>query len=153
MLEKANARDNGAYNDQSFMNGKGNVVGFLGEYMVAQAFPKFNHVDTYNHDFECGDITIDVKTKTQNVDFEPKGEYEASVTNESLNHQHPDCYIFCRIYKNKHTNKYEYGWILGAISYDDLMREGRQILKGTDEGNIVFKTNNINIRYDQLTQI
>ena len=152
MIEKATARDNGAYNDMSILGGRGNIVGFLGEYIFAEVCPTLTHVDKFDHDFELNDLTIDVKTKRQTVPYEPKGTYEASVTMESLQFQHPDYYIFCRIYTDE--NKiYRYGWVLGGISYDSLMTNGRYIKQGTVEGKYTFKKDNINIRYDQLQHV
>ena len=148
MIEKAKARDHGAYNSMSFQKGAGNVIGFLGEYMVEAVCPYLTLVDEYDHDFECNGTTIDVKTKQQNVPYEPKGYYEASVTVESLQFQHPDYYIFCRVHKDL-----KYGWVLGAISYDQLMKIGKRMVKGQDEGNMVFKSDSINVQYDQLTQL
>jgi hypothetical protein len=151
MLVKANDRDHGAYNKMSFMNGAGNVVGFLGEYMFESICDGARHVDEYNHDFEWNGVTIDVKTKSQNVPHQPKGFYEATVTTESLQFQHPDYYVFCRIVKV--DGEYKYGWVMGGISYNELMRVGRQVKKGDDEGNMVFKKDGINIRYDQLRAV
>ena len=151
MLTKAKARDQGAYNKMSFLKGGGNMVGFLGEYMFHSLCPSVKHVDSFDHDFEYNGVTVDVKTKTQNKPSEPLGHYEASVTVESLKFQHPDWYVFCRIYKE--AGEYKYGWVLGKISYDELMCVGRRVFKGQDEGNMVFKKDNINIRYDQLRPI
>jgi hypothetical protein len=148
MMELAMARDHGAYNSMSFLNGGGNITGFLGEYMVQRVCPELKHVDEYNHDFELGNVKIDVKTKHQKVPYEPKGSYEASVTVESLQFQHPDYYVFCRIHKV--GDEYKYGWVMGAISYDELMRVGRRVKAGEDQGNMVFKKDSINVRYDQL---
>jgi hypothetical protein len=151
MLSRANARDNGAYNEMSFLGGGGNITGFLGEYMVESVCKNLKLVDKFDHDFELGEITIDVKTKHQKVSYEPKGDYEGSVTVESLEFQHPDYYVFCRVYKDGNT--YKHGWVLGGISYSKLMRDGRRVMKGDADGNFTFKKDNINIRYDQLRHI
>ena len=151
MLELARGRDHGAYNSMSFMDGKGNIVGFLGEYMFKAICPQVEHVDSFNHDFEYNGITVDVKTKIQTVPHEPKGYYEASVTMDSLGHQHPDWYVFCRIYKK--DNAYLYGWVLGKISYKKLMEIGRRLKKGEDQGNMVCRKDCINVRYDQLLPV
>ena len=147
MMSKARERDNGAYNSMSFMNGAGNITGFLGEYMVSEIMPHLIHVDKFSHDFEYNGIKIDVKTKNQNIPADPLGYYEASVTVDSLKFQNPDYYIFCRVHGNS------YGWVIGAISYEDLMRNGKKMKKGRDEGNMIFKKDSINIRYDQLKEL
>lgn len=149
MIEKARARDHGAYNNMSFMDGHGNIIGFLGEYMVAEQCPHLIHVDKFTHDFEFNGNTIEVKTKAQNIPTKPKGTFEASVTRKSIDHQIPDYYIFCRIYKMKH------GWIMGAIASIDFLNIGRWLEKGTRDGDngYIVKESCINIRYNQLKPI
>lgn len=51
MIERAVARDHGKYNNRSFMDGKGNIVGFLGEYITNFIRPDFKHIDTFDYDF------------------------------------------------------------------------------------------------------
>ena len=132
MLEKARKRDEGQMNHRSFMKGKGNLVGFLGEYIVKEIRPDFKHVDSYNYDFTYKHGTVDVKTKYQTVEKEPDGYYEASVDVNSM-HQDVDKYIFCRIYRDKDGN-YPYGWILGGITKKDFLEKARKLKKGEQDG-------------------
>jgi hypothetical protein len=149
MIAKAHERDKGKYNDRSFMDGKGNFVGFLGEYITHAVRPDFKHVDTFNYDFLWKGRTIDAKTKHQTVPQTPPGYYEASVDVNSM-HQETDYYIFCRIYRK--VNEWPYGWILGGISKQDFLDKARKLTKGDQDGNngYVVKQDCYNIRYDQL---
>ena len=149
MVKTANERDQGAYNNRSFMNGGGNVVGFLGEYIVKEVRPDFEHVDTFNYDFISEDRTFDVKTKKQTVSRDPLPYYEASVDVNSM-HQDTNYYIFCRIFSN--DGEYPYGWILGIIGKQDFLDKSRKLKKGEKDGNngYVVKQDCYNIRYDQL---
>lgn len=153
MIEKAKLRDKGAYNNRSFMNGHGNLVGFLGEYITLAYRPDFQLINNFNYDLLFKDYRIDVKTKHQSVPQDPMGYYEASVDVNSL-HQELDFYIFCRIFK-KSDNEFPYGWILGAISKDDFFKYARKLKKGDADGDNGYKVRQdcYNIRYDQLKQI
>jgi hypothetical protein len=133
MMAKAIERDKGAYNNRSFMKGKGNVVGFLGEYIVQHIRPDFEHVDTFNYDFVSNERTIDVKTKYQTVSKDPLPYYEASVDVNSM-HQDTQFYIFCRIYRDRDGN-YPYGWILGGIGKEEFLKRSRRLYKGDQDGN------------------
>jgi len=152
MIEKAIARDKGKYNDRSFMDGKGNFVGFLGEYITHYVRPDFKHVDTFNYDFIWRDKTIDAKTKHQTVEYTPPGYWEASVDVNSM-HQETDYYIFCRIYKN--GDQWPYGWILGGISKEAFLCKSRKLQEGEQDGDngYIVKHDCYNIRYDQLRPI
>lgn len=160
MIQKATERDKGKYNNRSFMDGKGNFVGFLGEYITQYIRPELIHVDSFNYDFLLGKKKIDVKTKYQTIAYAPKGYYEASVDVNSM-HQETDYYIFCRIYREEHLidgkteYKYPYGWVLGGISKESFLKESRKLIKGELDGDngYIVKQDCYNIRYDQLKPI
>ena len=142
MVERAEARDCGQMNKNSFMKGKGNIVGFLGEEIVQSLSPSFIWADTYDYDFIYKKKhTVDVKSKCQTVDYEPKFFYEASVGKDSL-HQKTDFYIFCRVFRDKEGN-YPYGWVLGFMPKKLYFVKCKKLLKGT-----VDPSNNFHVRQD-----
>lgn len=149
--EKADAI--GCMGRRSFRHGKGNLVGFLGEEMVKETYPKFRHVDKYSHDFEYLGKTIEVKTKQQNIITAPKGDWEASIVSYSLdeNYQSPDRYIFCRVYRDKDGN-FPFGWILGSISCEKYKEKSRLLKKGNLDGDngYIVKNDCYNIFYEEL---
>lgn len=150
MIKAAKARDFGKYNEMSFMNGRGNVVGFLGEYMLHKLRPKYEHIDSFDYDFMAEGFRVDVKTKFQSVDRIPEGYYEASVTVDSMR-QNTDYYIFCRIYKNT-FGEMPHGWVIGSISKNKFLKKARRLAKGEQDGDNGYKVKQdcYNIRYDQL---
>ena len=149
MIEKAKERDKGKYNNRSFMNGDGNFVGFLGEYIVSFLRPDLIHVDCFNYDFLFRNLKLEVKTKHQTVPHSPRGDYEASVDVNSM-HQETDFYIFCRIYKIK--NEYPYGWVMGGISKANFLIQSRKLIKGDKDGDngYIVKQDCYNIYYNKL---
>jgi len=155
MIDKAIARDPGAYNDKSFMNGKGNRVGFLGEYMFHQVRPDFEHVDDFNYDFKGAfgkkAVTVEIKCKAQNVAFEPKHDYEASICKDSL-HQKPLYYAFCRVYFDKATKTYPHGWVIGAITRKKYFEKAEYLEKDTKSGNNDWTVTQdcYNLKYSKL---
>jgi len=150
MLEKANSRDNGKYNNRSFMGGEGNIVGFLGEYMVLSLRPEYEHIDSFDYDLMADGFKVDVKTKTQNVDRIPENYYEASVDVNSM-HQDTEYYIFCRVYKDKDGNM-PHGWVIGSISKKKFLEKARRLTKGDPDGDngYIVKQDCHNIKYDKL---
>jgi hypothetical protein len=154
MFDRATERDCGQMNRNSFMKGRGNIVGFLGEELVQSLSPDFKLVDGYDYDFEFRGLKVDVKTKRQTVAFAPKPDYEASIAQESL-HQKANCYIFCRVYQDPKTKEYPFGWILGAISKMRYFEMSRKLEKGQKDGNNGFVVVNDchNLEYRLLSPI
>lgn len=152
MLKKARERDNGKMNGRSFMNGYGNFIGFLGEYIVHSVRPDFKHLDSYDYDFLMGNQKIDVKTKKQTVNQTPLSTWEASIDVNSL-HQDANYYIFCRILKV--GDEYPWGWILGGISKSDYINKARKLTKGDLDGDNGFRVKQdcLNLEYSKLRQI
>ena len=154
MLMFATARDCGQMNSKSFMKGKGNIAGFLGEEMLKSYLPNLLLIDSYDYDFLYLDkYKIDVKTKFQSVNWAPKGTYEASVAKESL-HQRCDYYVFCRIYRDPQIS-YPHGWILGFMSKKRYL-ERANFLKKDDfnpSNKYYVKEDCWNLPYEQLFPI
>ena len=139
MLKEAGLRDTGAYGKTSFMNGKGNIPGFLGEYMVMSVLgDKCRLADEYDYDIICSEgRTIDVKTKVTTV--VPKPFYEASIAETSL-HQKVDEYVFCRVFKDK-AGTYTHGWVIGKITKANYFKQAVFLKKNT-----IDKSNNYKVR-------
>lgn len=152
MLDKAKARDDGQMNFRSFLKGKGNIIGFLGEYIVQSVRSDFKNVDSYDYDFLIGSQKIEIKTKSQSADQTPLSNWEASIDVNSL-HQDTNFYIFCRILKK--DDQYPYGWILGGISKKDYIDKSRRLAKGDFDGNNGYKVKQdcLNLEYINLRQI
>lgn len=150
MMKAARDRNLGRYNDRSFMDGDGNMVGFLGEYMVLSLRPDYEHADSYDYDLIADGFKVDVKTKAQGVSRAPSDYYEASVDVNSM-HQNTEYYIFCRIYQDKQGNM-PHGWVLGSISKKKFLKKARRLNKGEPDGDngYIVRQDCYNIRYDQL---
>ena len=154
MLQSSKLRDCGQMNSQSFMKGKGNIVGFLGEEMVLSLSKDFSLVDSYDYDFLFKDrYKIDVKTKYQTMSFAPKPNYEASVARDCL-HQRTDYYVFCRVYRDK-NGEYPYGWILGFISKKRYFENSKKLLKGDldPSNNFTVREECHNLPYSELFEM
>jgi len=100
----AKAKELGVLNN-SITRGKGNVIGFLGEVMVADYFGcKLDN--SYQHDLMSPNgILLEVKTKKTTVT--PKDYYEVSIARFNTK-QSCDYYVFCRVLEDQSI-----GWILG----------------------------------------
>jgi len=123
------------------MRGKqANLVGAYGEIMVFDHLtkiglsPKFVHKTT--HDIELGKYKIDVKTKERTV--APQPHYDCTVPAYNHSHQRPDFFIFVSMLSDKTKSQYRFnkGWILGKISYNDLEKSKKMWKAGeVDEDN------------------
>ena len=113
-IAKAKAKDLGVLKN-SIRKGEGNLVGFLGEELVLVAFPGSKSENTYQHDISTSDLTFEVKSKDRTVD--PLLHYEASVANYNTS-QRADYYVFTSIFRDKKTNAYTHGHIIGMVGKD-----------------------------------
>jgi hypothetical protein len=164
MLLKAQKRDPGrAFNNKSFMDGKGTLVGNIGDEIVGFHRPDFIPESTYDYDFvyvhNGKRWTIDVKTKYQSpLDIPPNdvGGWMASVCINSV-HQKTDYYTFCRVCKIKEGDKYNYpwGWVLGIISKKEFFDKAKLFRKGEKEGynGYAVKQDCYSLPYAQLYQL
>jgi len=152
MIARSRERDQGKYNDKSFMDGAGNFVGFLGEEITHKVRPDLEFVNSFDYDFKLKNQTVDAKTKHQSVPKTPKEYYEVSICKDSL-HQQVDLYVFCRIYVDK--EKYPYGWVLGGISKKEYFEKARFLKKGERDGDngYIVRQDCWNLRLDQLYPI
>lgn len=130
----------------SILKGKGNITGFLGEYMVAD-YLKAKIENTYDYDLVKHGIKIDVKSKK--CSSIPRIDYDCSVPAYNTK-QKCDYYVFTRILDNFQT-----GWILGIISKEKFFKNARLYKKGeVDKSNYLeFKEDSYNIKIKDLVEL
>jgi hypothetical protein len=104
--------------NNSIEKGGGNLYGFLGEILVAEAIGA-RHENSFEYDLvlphKGGDITIDVKSK--HCTSPPYPFYECSVADFNTD-QKCDYYVFVRIHKDL-----KLAWILGKIKRDEFYKK------------------------------
>jgi len=105
----------------SFMEGKGNFVGYLGEGMFLKAVGGMK-VHDIDHDIQFNTYKIEVKTK--NTTVEPRPHYMCSVSAFNTA-QKSDYYAFCRV--NLMENK---GWICGFYPTNKYLMDAKFYRKG-----------------------
>lgn len=115
------------YDKHSIRRGSGTLVGSLGEVIVHSVFPEWEWSNTFDYDFLLEGYKIDIKSKDRTVP--PKPHYEASISNYNPN-QDCDFYIFISILRNKNTNCYNKGYIIGGYSKANYYEDCRFIKKG-----------------------
>lgn len=145
MLEKAEekAKKLGELRN-SVSRGEGNIAGYIGEMVVAQAIDA-DVVDTYDFDLRTKEgKTIDVKTKRTTV--EPKEFYECSVAAFNTK-QKCDYYAFVRVLDN-----YKKAWLLGYYPKTKYFEDARFLKKGTKDGSngFIVKADCYNIEITRL---
>ena len=134
-IELANkmATNMGTLNN-SITKGQGNVIGFLGEIIVANELG-ISLDNTYDYDLVFDDKKIDVKSKR--VTSAPRDYYECSVA--ALNtRQRCDFYMFTRI-----KNDLSEGWILGYMDKEKYLSNSKFLKKGS-----IDPSNNWKVRTD-----
>jgi len=130
----------------SIMKGKQNLLGFLGEEIVA-SYLKAEISNTYEYDLKLGDKYLEVKTKDTSV--YPKMGYEVSVANYNTK-QKCDYYVFTRILADLSK-----GWILGYMPREEYYQRARRMTKDEVDGtnNFVVKANCWNMFIQDLKPI
>ena len=120
--------------NNSITKGEGNVIGFLGEIIVANELG-IALDNTYDYDLIFDDKKIDVKSKR--VTSAPRDYYECSVA--ALNtKQKCDVYMFTRI-----KSDLSEGWILGYLDKEKYLKDSKFLKKGS-----VDPDNNWRVRTD-----
>ena len=138
-LARQKSTDMGTLNN-SIMNGRGNIIGFLGEIVVYDFMKKINantHLtNTYDYDILYDNkIKLDVKSKRCTTT--PKDYYECSVANYNTT-QECDAYVFTRILENLSTV-----WILGYINTTEYYNKAKFLKQGE-----IDPDNNYRVRSD-----
>lgn len=115
------SREMGKLN-KSILKGGGNLAGFIGEF-VAQVIMGGRIENTYQYDLVLEDGTkVDVKTKQ--TGFEPKPEYDCSISSESKI-QDCDKYAFVRV-----KNDLTIAWFLGSVSKVEFFKKAIHFKRG-----------------------
>jgi len=135
----------------SIRKGKGNLVGFLGEEIVLKAFGDAESANTYQHDIRMMGTTFEVKSKDRTVD--PRIDFDASVANYNTS-QRADYYVFCSIFRNKITDAYTHGHVIGMIPKQEYKTRARFYRKGDIDpsNNWVVSADCYNVPYGELTR-
>ena len=108
--------------NNSITRGKGNVIGFLGEIIVAK-YLGITLDNTYDYDLIFNNKRIDVKSKK--VSSPPRDYYECSVAALNIK-QKCDLYMFTRI-----KSDLSEGWILGCLEKEKYLTDSKFLKKGT----------------------
>ena len=128
---EAKAAEMGTLNN-SIRGGKGNLVGFIGEEVANIGLRmlgyKIEENNTFQHDMLLDRVSFEVKTKDRTV--APLLHYEASVANYNTQ-QSADCYVFVSVTRDKKTNRYIEGFVIGLMPKDEYIRRARFLKKGT----------------------
>jgi hypothetical protein len=130
---------------RSIRKGKGNVIGFLGEFVAHKVLGGMIDND-FDHDILLDDFmtTIDVKTKSTTVT--PTPNYDCSVTVSNL-HQKCDYYCFVRV-----KDDYSKGWYLGTYEKQAYLKDAIRMNKGDYDpsNNYTVKDDCLNLKVHQL---
>lgn len=132
----------------SITHGEGNVIGMLGELLVAR------HIQaelnpTYDYDLLKDGWRIDVKTKR--CTSPPRPEYECSIADFNTR-QKCDYYVFSRI-----LNDASQAWLLGAIKKEEYFRKATFRKEGELDPNSrlgwTFKADCYNLPISELRRV
>ena len=119
-------RNHPKYNN-SITDNEGRVAGFLGEICFAYLFGA-KILDTFNHDVELNNQTIEVKTKRSS--YVPQPHWLSSVAEQS-EHQVPDYYAFFFVkYMDKKLTVPQGIYYAGGITYLDFWSKSTYLRKG-----------------------
>ena len=149
IVNKAQAKSNelGLLNN-SIREGKGNLVGFIGEFLVADYFGG-EVSNTYDYDLIIKGKKIDIKTKETTV--APKSHYFCTVADYNTK-QKCDSYYFVRVTKDLKT-----GYLLGGLTKDAFYRKARFYRRNdfdpTSNQGWVFTADCYNVPISELVQM
>jgi hypothetical protein len=123
VIEQAKSKANalGELNN-SIREGKGNLVGFIGELIVSLYFGG-KIANTYDYDVIIKDRKIDVKTKETTVP--PKPHYFCTVADYNTK-QKCDAYYFVRV-----TKDLKKAYLLGGLSKEGFYKKAQFFKKNT----------------------
>jgi len=134
----------------SITNGKGNIIGFLGEIITAEYYGweiKNHDIINYDYDLMFKNYKIDVKTKERSVI--PEKKYFATISNFNIK-QNCDYYFFVSICN------FEYAHLMGMIKKQDFYKNAIFNKKGDIDKSspahypFYFKSDCYNLEYYKL---
>lgn len=130
----------------SFMNGAGNLIGYLGEIVIRESIGAEAR-NTYHFDLIKNGFKIDVKTKLCST--EPKENFECSIAAYNTR-QECDYYVFVRIIKDLST-----AWVCGAIKKEDYFSMSKLYKAGYQDlsNGMTFKVDTYNLPINKLKSI
>lgn len=133
----------------SIRQGSGNICGMLGEAALLKGLPGTQSLNTFQHDVQYDEITLEVKSKDRTV--VPDMTFEASVANYNPN-QKADCYVFTSLLRDKSTGRYTHCYLMGMIDKHRYFKDATFLRKGdiVDTNNFVVRANCYNLPYSQL---
>jgi hypothetical protein len=128
----------------SIESGKGNVIGFLGEYIYSYLFQEPSN-RSYEYDFCNSFYSIDCKTKA--CGSTPFSTYSASIA-EYNTRQLCDLYVFLRVQKESMG----YGWLIGYMPKEEYFQKAQHLKEGEIDpsNNFVVRANCFNLKYESL---
>ena len=139
----------------SIRKGKGNIVGYLGEeivahYMKADIISNDEGTEKYNYDLVKDGKKIEVKSKERSVP--PKDFYDASVA-ETSRHQQTDIYVFTSI--ECESGKPVKAWICGQKDAKEYFEQARFYAKGDIDSSNGWKVSTAchNVPYKDLDPV
>jgi hypothetical protein len=130
----------------SITGGVSNVIGFIGEIIVAELM-NATRQNTAHYDMVAENRRIDVKSKRCNTT--PRPDYDCSVAAHGTKQQCDD-YVFVRV-----LNDLSKAWVLGSIAKEEFYAKAKQWKKGeVDEGNgFVIKADCYNLPIKELQEV
>jgi hypothetical protein len=133
----------------SIRNGKGNLIGFIGEYCVQSILKDSIISNTYDYDLICNDKKYDIKSKQTSV--VPSMDYECSVADYNTR-QKCDYYVFTRVLWKKESIRPESVYIMGYYEKEKYFKDARFLKKGDIDGSngFVVRADCWNMKYSEL---
>jgi len=131
----------------SISEGKGNVLGFIGEQAVLSVLKEGKLNNTYDYDIITPNGTIDVKTKRcRSV---PQPHYVASVAAYNTR-QRCTYYVFVRMFSD-----YSRCWVCGWIEKEKFFDRAKFLKQGEEDGDngYIVKDDCYNLAYEKMNDI
>jgi len=142
-------------NKYSFLNGKGNFIGFLGEELYKQVFSEATHSNTTAYDFIHNGEKIEIKSKRRSIPA--VGYLDCDLCYEHYKGD-VDKYVCISIHElsnsRDESGNYAYGYILGFLKKEELdSSKVYKTLQGSKQGNgITMKKTCLQIKASDLTK-
>ena len=133
--------------NNSISKGKGNILGFIGEYSALSLLKDGHMSNTYEYDIKTPTSTIDVKTKRTRV--KPQPHYMCSIaaynTKQRCSH-----YVFVRM-----LSDYSKCWVLGWIQKKKYFNDAKFLKRGEEDGDngYIVKADCYNLPIEKLHDI